>query len=311
MRKIRTAVIGSGHLGKFHARVLSELENSDFRFVVDIDEKTGREIAEKYGADFVKDFREIADKVDAVIIATPTVLHYEIAKFFLDKGVNVLVEKPITDKVVDGEKLVNLAKEKGLKLQVGHIERFNPAFVSLKENVKEVRFVKTSRLSPFTGRSVDIDVVLDLMIHDIDLVLNLVKSKPLRITTRGSRVVTKKTDIAFALIEFENGAIAELNVSRVSEDRERMVRVFDKDSYFSANLNNRTLKRVSYTGQNLNVEQIKVENKDQLEAEDGDFLDAILKNTNVSVTGDDGVKALELTKTISDMIENKECFKEF
>ncbi len=311
MRKIRTAVIGSGHLGKFHARVLSELENSDFRFVVDIDEKTGREIAEKYGADFVKDFREIADKVDAVIIATPTVLHYEIAKFFLDKGVNVFVEKPITDKVEDGEKLVNLAKEKGLKLQVGHIERFNPAFVSLKENVKEVRFVKTSRLSPFTGRSIDIDVVLDLMIHDIDLVLNLVKSKPLRITTRGSRVVTKKTDIAFALIEFENGAIAELNVSRVSEDRERMVRVFDKDSYFSANLNNRTLKRVSYTGQNLNVEQIKVENKDQLEAEDGDFLDAILKNTNVSVTGDDGVKALELTKTISDMIENKECFKEF
>ncbi len=311
MSKIRTAVIGSGHLGKFHARVLSELENSDFRFVVDIDEKTGKEIAEKYGADFVRDFREIADKVDAVIIATPTVLHYEIAKFFLENGVNVLVEKPITDKVEDGEKLVNLAKEKGLKLQVGHIERFNPAFVSLKENVKDVRFVKTSRLSPFTGRSVDIDVVLDLMIHDIDLVLNLVKSNPKRLTVKGSPVLTKKTDIAFALIEFENGAIAELSVSRVSEDRDRTVRVYDKDSYYSANLNNRTLKKVNYQGEKINVEQVEVVNRDQLEAEDGAFLDSILTNKEVVVKGEDGVEALKLTIEISEMIQKKEWFKEF
>ncbi len=311
MSKVKTAVIGSGHLGKFHARVLSELENSDFRYVVDIDEKTGREIAEKCGADFVRDFREIADKVDAVIIATPTVLHYEIAKFFLENGVNVLVEKPITDRVEDGEKLITLAKEKGLKLQVGHIERFNPAFVSLKKNVKEVRFVKTSRLSPFTGRSVDIDVVLDLMIHDIDLVLTLVNSKPKRLTVKGSPVLTEKTDIGFALIEFENGAIAELSVSRVSEERDRTVRVYDRDSYYSANLNNRTLKKVNYQDEKIKVEQVGVVNRDQLEAEDGAFLYSIINNIEVPVTGEDGVKALELTKTISKMIEKREWFKEF
>ncbi|BBB33279.1 conserved hypothetical protein [Thermotomaculum hydrothermale] len=311
MRKVKTAVIGTGHLGKFHARVLSELPQSDFKYVVDIDEKTGREIASKYGVEFVKDFREIKEKVEAVVIATPTVLHFEIAKFFLENGIHVLVEKPITDKVEDGEKLISLAKEKGLKLQVGHIERFNPAFVSLAKECKSPSFIKTSRLSPFTGRSVDIDVVLDLMIHDIDLVLKLADSKVKRITVKGSKVVTKKTDIAFALIEFENGCLAELSVSRVSEDRDRSIRVFDKDCYYSANLNNRTLKKVFYKGKELVSKQLEVVNKDQLEAEDGAFLDSVLENSNVPVSGEDGVKALKLTKTISEMIENGECFREF
>ena len=311
MSKVKTAVIGTGHLGKFHARVLSELPQSDFKFVVDIDEKTGREFAEKYNAEFVKDFKEIVGKVEAVVIATPTILHYEIAKFFLENNVHVLVEKPITDKVEQGEELTALAEKNNLKFQVGHIERFNPAFVSLKKNCKGAQFIKTSRLSPFTGRSVDIDVVLDLMIHDIDLVLNLANSKVKRITVKGSKVLTEKTDIGFALIEFENGCIAELSVSRVSEDRDRSIKVFDNTAYYSANLNNRSLKKVYYKGNEIVSEEVEVINKDQLEAEDGVFLNAIINNTDVPVSGEDGVKALKLTKTISEMIEKKEWFREF
>ncbi len=311
MKKVKTAVVGTGHLGKFHARVLSELEQSDFKFVVDVDEQTGKDIAGKYNVSFVKDFREIADKVEAVVIATPTVLHYDIAKFFLENNVHVLVEKPITDKVEQGIELVRLAEERNLKFQVGHIERFNPAFVSLKKEIGKASFVKTSRLSPFTGRSVDIDVVLDLMIHDIDLVLNLINSKPKRITPRGSKVLTEKTDIAFALIEFENGSLAELSVSRVSEDRDRSIRAFGNNAYYSADLNSRSLKKVFYKGKELLSEAIEVVNKDQLEEEDGAFLKAIIENSNVPVSGEDGVIALKITKTISEMIEKKEWFREF
>ncbi len=310
MSRLKTAVIGTGHLGKFHARVLSELERSDFKFVVDIDEERGKEIAEKYGAEFEKDYRKIVDNVDVVVIAVPTVLHFEIASFFLENGVHVLVEKPITQSVDEGEQLIFMAKERGLKLQVGHIERFNPAFVSLTQNVEKVSFVKTSRLSPFTGRSVDIDVVLDLMIHDVDLVLNLVKSEPKRVSVKGTPVLTEKTDIAFALIEFENGAMAELSVSRVSEDRDRTVRVYGDQEYFSANLNNRTLKKVFYKEGKLNVEEVEVVNRDQLEAEDGSFLESVINDLPVAVSGEDGVKALRLTKIVSEMIERKEWFRE-
>lgn len=311
MSKLKTAVIGTGHLGKFHARVLSELENSDLKYVVDIDEERGKEFAEKYNAEYVKDYRDILGKVDAVVVAVPTVLHFEIASFFLENGVHVLVEKPITDRVEDGEKLIKLAERNGLKFQVGHIERFNPAFVSLKKEVEKANFVKTSRLSPFTGRSVDIDVVLDLMIHDIDLVLTLVKSKPKRITAKGSRVLTEKTDIGFALIEFENGAVAELSVSRVSEDRDRSIRVFSENAYYSADLNARSLKKVFYKGNEIVSQSVEVVNKDQLEAEDGAFLNSIIEDKPVVVSGQDGLNALKLTKTISEMIEKEECFKEF
>jgi len=311
MSKLKTAVIGTGHLGKFHARVLSELENSDLKYVVDIDEERGKEFAEKYNAEYVKDYRDILGKVDAVVVAVPTVLHFEIASFFLENGVHVLVEKPITDRIEDGEKLIEIAERNGLKFQVGHIERFNPAFVSLKKEVEKANFVKTSRLSPFTGRSVDIDVVLDLMIHDIDLVLTLVKSKPKRITAKGSRVLTEKTDIGFALIEFENGAVAELSVSRVSEDRDRSIRVFSENAYYSADLNARSLKKVFYKGNEIVSQSVEVVNKDQLEAEDGAFLNSIIEDKPVVVSGQDGLNALKLTKTISEMIEKEECFKEF
>jgi len=313
MSKLKTAIIGTGHLGQFHARVLALLPKSDFKYVVDVDEKKGNEIASKYGVKFVKHYREIVNEIDAVSIATPTIYHYEVAKYFIENKKHVLVEKPITAKVEDAEQLITLAKKNNVKLQVGHIERFNRAFSALKENLETPGFIRTNRLSPFTGRSVDIDVILDLMIHDVDLVFSLESSKVKRITVKGSKVLSEKTDIAFALIEFESGCVAELNVSRVSEDRERSIRVYDtgNDCYFTADLNKRSLNQLSYKEKNLINKKITVEDRDQLEAEIGSFLHAISKDTPVEVTGEAGHKALAYTKIISEMAEEGKCFREF
>jgi predicted dehydrogenase len=313
MNKLKTAVIGTGHLGKFHARVLNLLNSSDFKFVVDVDEEKGKEVANKYNTDYVKNYKDIVNNVDAVTIATPTVYHFEIAKFFIENKKHVLIEKPITVEVEHANKLIKLAKENNVKLQVGHIERFNRAYSSLKENLKKPDFIKTFRLSPFTGRSVDIDVILDLMIHDVDLVFALEKSEVKGITVKGTKVLSQKTDIAFAVIEFASGSVAELNVSRVSAERERSIRVYDtgNNCYFSADLNKRELNKFSYKNKELQKEQIQVEDRDQLEAEIGSFLNAILQDKQVEVTGEDGLKALTYTKIISDMAATGKCRTEF
>ena len=313
MKKIRTAVIGTGHLGKFHARVLSVLDQAEFVCVVDIDEERGKEIAAKYNVPYVQKYTDIADDVEAVTIATPTVHHFEAVKYFMDHGIHVLVEKPITSEITDAEALVKLAEEKNLKFQVGHIERFNRAFVALKGNVKAPSLIKTFRYAPFTGRSTDIDVILDLMIHDMDLVFALDASPVKRITVKGANVVTDKTDIAYALVEFDSGCLAELDVSRVAAERERSMRVFDGEgrTYFSADLNNRKLKKMFYRDQALINHPIHVEDRDQLEAEIGSFLDSILQDKPVVVPGSAGLKALRYTKLISDMAASGTCFKQF
>jgi len=313
MSKLKTAIIGTGHLGKFHARVLDLLEISDFKFVVDVDEKKGKEIANKYNVSYIKNYKDIVDKVDAVTIATPTVYHYEIAKFFIENKKHVLIEKPITVEVEHAKELIKLAKENNVKLQVGHIERFNRAYSSLKDSLKKPEFIKTFRLSPFTGRSVDIDVILDLMIHDVDLVFAIEKSAVKGITVKGTKVLSDQTDIAFAVIEFESGCVAELNVSRVSAERERTIRVYDTDNkcYFSADLNKRELNKFSYKDKELLKEQIQVEDRDQLEAEIGSFLTAVIEDKQVEVTGEDGLKALTYTKIISEMAATNKCRTEF
>jgi predicted dehydrogenase len=313
MTKIKTAVIGTGHLGGFHARVLSVLKNCEFVCVVDVDEDRGREIAAKYNVPYVQDFRRIAGEVDAVTIATPTVYHFDVARFFIENGIHVMVEKPITTNVDEAEKLIEMAKHRNVKLQVGHIERFNRAFIALKANVNTPWMIRTNRYSPFTGRSMDIDVVLDLMIHDMDLVFALDDSPVKRITVKGTKVVTDKTDIAFAMVELESGCIAELNVSRVASERERSLRVFDGDNntYYSADLNNRKLKKMFFRDKKMVNHPVHVEDRDQLEAEIGSFLDSIIKDRPVEVSGEDGLKALLYTKIVSDMAVSRKCFTEF
>ncbi len=313
MTKIKAAVVGTGHLGGFHARVLSILKNCEFVCVVDVNEERGREIAAKYNVPFVRDFRRIIGEVEAVTIATPTIYHFDVARFFIENGVHVMIEKPITAHVDEAEQLIEMARQRKVKLQVGHIERFNRAFMTLKENVKNPWMIRANRYSPFTGRSVDIDVVLDLMIHDMDLVFALDGSSVKRITVKGTKVVTDKTDIAFAMVELESGCIAELNVSRVASERERSLRVFDGEEniYFSADLNNRKLKKMFFRGQSMVNHPISVTDRDQLEAEIGSFLDSIIKDWPVKVSGEDGLKALLYTKVVSEMAASGKCFTEF
>jgi len=313
MTKVKTAVIGTGHLGKFHARVLSVLNQAEFVCVVDIDEERGKEIAAKYNVPWVEKYTDIVDEVEAVTIATPTIHHFEAVKFFMEQGKHVLVEKPITSEIAQAEELVKLADKKNLKFQVGHIERFNRSFVALKENVRHPAVIKTFRYAPFTGRSVDIDVILDLMIHDMDLVFALESSPVKRVTVKGAKVLTDKTDIAYALVEFESGCLAELDVSRVAAERERSMRVFDGavNTYFSADLNNRKLKKMFYRDNKLVNHPIHVEDRDQLEAEIGSFLDSILQNKPVVVSGEAGLKALRYTKLISEMADAGKCFTQF
>ncbi len=313
MNKVKTAVIGTGHLGKFHARVLSVLKNAEFVGVVDIDEDRGKEIAARYHVPFLSKYEDIVNDVDAVTIATPTIYHHEIATFFMKKGKHVMVEKPIASEIKDAEALVELAEKTGTKLQVGHIERFNRAFSALASYVESPFVMKTFRYSPFTGRSVDIDVILDLMIHDMDLIFALEPSPVKRITVKGAKVVTDKTDIAYALVEFESGCLAELDVSRVAAERERSMRVFDggSNSYYSADLNNRKLKKMFYRDGKLINHPIPVEDRDQLEAEIGSFLDCILHDRPVEVPGEAGLKALRYTKLISEMADTGKCFIEF
>lgn len=313
MTKIKTAVIGTGHLGGFHARVLSVLDNCEFVCAVDVDEERGREIAAKYNVPYVRDFRRIVDEVDAVTIATPTVYHFDVARFFIENGIHVMVEKPITTNVDEAEKLIEMASQRNVKLQVGHIERFNRAFTTLRENIKSPWLIRANRYAPFTGRSTDIDVVLDLMIHDMDLVFALDSSPVRRITVKGATVVTDKTDIAFAMLELESGCVAELNVSRVAAERERSLRVFDtnNNTYFSADLNNRKLKKMFYRGKTMVNHPITVSDRDQLEAEIGSFLDSIISDHPVEVSGEDGLKALLYTRVVSDMAASGKCFTEF
>lgn len=313
MNKIRTAVIGSGHLGAFHARVLNQLEHSEFICVVDIDEDRGKEVAARHNVPYIQNYQEIVNEVDAVTIATPTLYHYEVARFFIENNRHVLVEKPITSEIEDAKTLINLAKKHNVKLQVGHIERFNRAFLTLQERLQTPWLIKAFRYSPFTGRSVDIDVILDLMIHDMDLVFSLEKSPVKRISVKGAKVVTDKTDIAYALIEFESGCLAELDVSRVAAERERSLRVFDgvEKSYYSADLNKRKLKKMFYRDNTLINRPIPVVDRDQLEGEIGSFLDCIINDNPVIVPGEDGLKALHYTKLVSEMADSGKCFIEF
>ncbi|NOY22583.1 MAG: Gfo/Idh/MocA family oxidoreductase [Acidobacteria bacterium] len=313
MTKIKTAVIGTGHLGGFHARVLSVLKNCEFVCVVDVDEERGREIAVKYNVPYVRDFRRVVGEVDAVTIATPTMYHFDVARFFIENKIHVMVEKPITANVDEAEQLIEMANHRNVKLQVGHIERFNRAFTALKENVTTPWMIRANRYAPFTGRSTDIDVVLDLMIHDMDLVFALDGSPVKRITVKGTKVVTEKTDIAFAMVELESGCIAELNVSRVASERERSLKVFDGDvnTYYSADLNNRKLKKMFFRDKQMVSHPLPVEDRDQLEAEIASFLDSIISNRPVEVSGEDGLKALLYTKEVSDMAASGKCFTEF
>ena len=229
----RIGVIGTGHIGRNHARLLADLAGAQFTAVHDAHAATAAEVARSYGAKPASSLAEFADSVDAATIATPTPSHFEIARYLLERGKHVLVEKPITETTSDARALAALATERGLILQVGHVERFNPVMSALEGKLNRPRFIESHRLSPYPARSVDIGVVLDLMIHDIEIILHLVRSPVRSVDAVGVPVLSRSEDIANARLRFENGCVANMTVSRVSPERLRKLRVFQEDAYLS------------------------------------------------------------------------------
>jgi predicted dehydrogenase len=233
MEKLSIGVIGVGHLGKLHAKMFKQIENCELVGVFDANIQQTKSIAEEFGISDFNSIDELLSKVKAVSIAATTSAHYELARKCFEKNIHVFIEKPITTTIKQAEELVDLSKKKNLKLQVGHIERFNPGLISLESYISEPRFIQTDRLSQFNPRGTDVAVVLDLMIHDIDIILSLIHSNVKQIDANGVAVVSDHIDIANARIQFENGAVANVTASRISQKKMRKMRIFQKDHYIS------------------------------------------------------------------------------
>ena len=303
---IKVAVIGAGAFGREHARVYSEVAGAHLITVCDIDESRGRAVAERYDASFVSDYRDLIGRVDAVSVASPTVAHESIACELLAARIAVLVEKPIASKLEEADQMIQAARRGGAVLQVGHLERFNPAVISASRILTRPRFFEAHRLSVFTPRSLDIDVVMDLMVHDIDVVLSFVDSEVSEVRAAGVPILTPRIDIANARVEFANGCVANLTASRVSAERVRKLRFFQPGQYVS----------IDYAAQEAGVVSVKarpegrpefesrllqVEPAEPLRLEIESFLAAV-EGAAVKVTGEDGRRALALAVEVTEKI---------
>lgn len=311
MRKIKVGVIGVGHLGKFHAEKYATLSGVELAAVVDTDKKQADDIAAKLKTKAFYSYKDILSKdaVDAVSIVVPTSLHYSIAKDFLASGIDVLLEKPITNTLKEADELIGIAVNKKAILQIGHLERFNAAVMAMDGIVNNPMFIESDRLSPFPNRGADVDVILDVMIHDIDIILNFVKSEIESVDAVGIPVITDKVDIANARIKFQNGCVANVTASRVSKERMRKIRLFQHDAYIS----------IDYAHQHMAVfkkvlgkdgalpqiveEDMKIEKSDTLLEEAKAFVDCVISRKSPLVSGEDGRRALEVAQRIQEKIE--------
>jgi predicted dehydrogenase len=298
--KIRTAVVGVGYLGQFHAEKYAQLDNSQLVVVVDLDLDRAAQVAEKVGARSCSDFREILGEVDAVSIVVPTQSHYEVAKAFLEHGVHVLLEKPITTTLAEADELIRIAAATKTVLQVGHLERFNPVVLALDGVVSKPGFIESIRIAPFKPRGTDVNVVLDLMIHDIDIIQNIVGAKVEHISSIGTPVFTEEEDIANARIQFANGCIANVTASRISLKSERKMRIFQPDAYISVDFQNKTFAVFRKGGgemfpgvPNITKEEHSFAQTDALKNEIEAFLDSVATGKPPLVSGEDGRQALE------------------
>jgi predicted dehydrogenase len=306
MKKLKTAVIGVGYLGQFHAEKYAQLPGSELVAVVDTDGRRADEIAAKLGTKGYGDYREILGSVDAVSIVVPTRYHFAVAREFLERGVHVLLEKPITTTLDEADQLIALAREHRAVLQVGHLERFNPAVMALDGLITKPGFIESVRIAPFKPRGTDVNVVLDLMIHDIDIIQHIVKSPVKQINSIGAPVFTSEEDIANARILFENGCVANVTASRISFKSERRMKIFQPDSYISVDFQNRKLAvfrkgdgEVSPGVPSIQMDERSFEQADALKSEIEAFLDAIATGKPPVVSGEDGRLALETALLIN------------
>ncbi len=312
MQRLRCAVIGSGYLGRFHAQKYHQLPHVDLVAVCDIDKMACQKLADELQTQAVCSHTELWGKVDAVSIATTTKTHYAIAKACLTQGIHVLLEKPITETLEEAQELIELAHQKNLKLQIGHLERFNPARIAIEPYLQKPQFIDSQRLSPFKPRALDVNVILDLMIHDLDLIQTMVKSPIESIQAQGTPVLSPTIDIANARITFKNRCVANLTASRVSFKSERTMRIVQKNSYISLDLQQKKFV-VFEKGQgelypgipNFNQKTQVFEQGDALMAEIQAFIECINNNTQPTVTGLEGYHALETAINITTLIERQ------
>lgn len=305
--RLRVGVAGVGALGQHHARVYAALPEAQLTMVHDADGERARAVAEKHGARVARDFDELLSGCEALSVATPTVSHHELALRALRAGRHVLVEKPVTTTLAQADELVREAEARGLVLQVGHIERFNPAAEALYRHGRQARFIEVHRLGSFSARSLDIDVVLDLMVHDLDVVLALDGSEPVQVEAVGVPVLTPKVDIANARLRFASGLIANLTASRVSMDKVRKFRVFAPATYVSVDFAAREAQvyrlEAGSAGPTIAVERTASPDEEPLRRQLAAFVESVQTGQPPRVSGRDGRRALALALTILERIQ--------
>lgn len=304
---IAVGVIGVGYAGSLHAAKYAALPAAELVAVADIDERRAQEAGARYQVHAVTDFRRMLERVRCVSVAVPTQQHYRVARACLEAGVDVLVEKPITATVSDGCELVKAARRHGRVLQVGHLERFNPVVRALSSVISEPRFVECHRLAPFIARGTDVDVVLDLMIHDIDVISSLVHAPVAQIDATGVTVLTDKPDIANARIRFDDGCVANVTASRVSMKRERKIRFFQHDTYISLDYDAKKaqvyrMEDRSRGWDGISGQTIVTENGDALRDQIESFLESVATRRDPVVSGEDGLHALRIASAISERL---------
>jgi predicted dehydrogenase len=294
MNKIKCAVIGVGYLGKFHAEKYTNLANAELVAVCDVDKKACQEIANKYQVPAYSDYKKLVAEVkpDAVSIVVPTSLHYQTAKFCLEHNIHVLLEKPITTTVEEADKLINLAKNNKLTLQIGHLERFNSAYSHLLQFIKDPLLLECTRLAPYKARCTDVSVILDLMIHDIDIIYSIIQSPIKSIVANGYPLPSKSLDLANARIEFENGAMATLTASRINPFPARRLNVLQNNKYLCSDLNEKTITIMQNDSDAFKSEKLELAKNDALLDEITSFVDCIINGSPPLVSGESGKKAL-------------------
>jgi predicted dehydrogenase len=315
MQKVRVAVVGVGNLGQHHARNYAENPNCELVGVVDIDRRTADMIAKSYRTKGFTDYRALFGKVDACSIAVPTVGHYAIAKEFLEQGAHLLVEKPITETVAQAHELIELARAHQRVLQVGHIERFNAAIMRLKQVVGKPAFIEAHRLGPYDPRVKDVGVVLDLMIHDLDIILTLVNSPVTQVEAAGVGVYGTREDIANARVHFASGCIANITASRITPQRKRKIRVFQKDAYISIDYIEQELEifqRVRLPNPQPGAPAVsivrrkeKMRKEEPLKLEINHFIECVMRGQEPIVKGEHAANALELAVEISELVKKR------
>ncbi|MDP2646458.1 MAG: Gfo/Idh/MocA family oxidoreductase [Desulfobacterales bacterium] len=310
-KKLRVGVVGVGYLGKFHAEKYAGMAQVELVGVADVDPSKAGQVAKKVGTAAYLDYRELLGKVDAVSIVVPTPDHFRVSRDFLENDVDVLIEKPMTATLEDADALIRISEARGLIIQVGHLERFNPAVVALQDILHNPMFIESHRVSVYNERGMDVSVVHDLMIHDIDIITNFVKSDIQNIHAAGVPVISEHVDIANARLEFVNGCVANVTASRIATKNERTIRLFQKDAYISVNFSNHeiTVIRQNKEGKNNNglipgmdINHLCFTKSDALQDELKSFVTKVMRREVPEVTGQEGRDALKIALSIVDQI---------